>query len=511
MKVFRIESQLGLQTGIPGHGLLGRCFPYMVMLSGNGSVVEPLNDLHVTIYTVILGWKPNFPFCRVCAYVQSEMASALPWFQTNRPTVVRCRLGHPSHSFFAQVAKVPHRTGRGFGSESRRTMAQLAGTVSVKKKRDVEKRFAHAPWVLPRAGHHSATPDGKHPFLQHGLLVVTLHARPTGKGVYPPSAPLCVFLTITRPTQTRSRRDPALLRVLETVNAASPHRLPCQLCLPPSLVLSPQPSPVLTTLISNECGRSPPTGAKIWLPLPSPRRVLGVDQIDTLTYTVRELLGTRSLITCFLFPSLILDDNSSGARTASPSVPLCCPPRRTPSTHGMRWSALPATQNLSCVVSWVLSHVLRVSRGPSRPHSNVTFRLFSMSFLSSHTTYPTPNLQGPPLQHSLLLLDHLPFCLGPAAPPFRHARPGLFRATNELWHDLPVLITNESELFGWFGGGHGSAPPLGMSAFIKDWIHSCPAILQRTSHWLRNHIPSCHWGLHSKRLPVEVEDPHVCA
>jgi len=40
MKVFRIESQLGLQTGIPGYGLLGGCLPYMVMLSGNGSVVE---------------------------------------------------------------------------------------------------------------------------------------------------------------------------------------------------------------------------------------------------------------------------------------------------------------------------------------------------------------------------------------------------------------------------------------------------------------------------------------
>ena len=84
MKVFRIESQLGLQTGILGYRLLGGSLPYTVMLSGNGSVVELLNDLHVTIYTVILAWKPNFPFCRVCAYVQSEMASALPWSQTNR-------------------------------------------------------------------------------------------------------------------------------------------------------------------------------------------------------------------------------------------------------------------------------------------------------------------------------------------------------------------------------------------------------------------------------------------
>ena len=204
-----------------------------------------------------------------------------------------------------------------------------------------------------------------------------------GKVFVPHLPPLCVLLSITRPTKTRIRRDPALLRVLETVNAASAHRLPCQLCVSHRALCF---APTLPRLISNERARSPPTGAKIWLPLPSPTCVLGVNRIDTLTYTVSEALGTRSLITGFLLPSLILDNNSSGARTASPSVPLCCPSRRTPSTHGMRWSALPATQNLSCVVSWVLAHVLRVSRGSSRPHSNVTFRLFSMSFLSSHTS-----------------------------------------------------------------------------------------------------------------------------
>jgi len=40
MKVFRTGSQLGLQSDIPGYGLLGGSLPYAVMLSGNGTVVE---------------------------------------------------------------------------------------------------------------------------------------------------------------------------------------------------------------------------------------------------------------------------------------------------------------------------------------------------------------------------------------------------------------------------------------------------------------------------------------
>lgn len=154
------------------------------------------------------------------------------------------RLGHPSHSLFTQVTKVFHRTGRDFGSESRQTMAQFARTVCVKKKRDVEKRFAHAPWVLPRAGHYSVTPDGQLPFLQHDLLVVTLHARPTGKGVCPPSAPsLCSSLHHPSYQDAYQARSCTLACFgNRQCRVRSPPPVSA-VCLPSSLVLCPNPPP----------------------------------------------------------------------------------------------------------------------------------------------------------------------------------------------------------------------------------------------------------------------------
>ena len=84
------------------------------------------------------------------------------------------------------------------------------------------------------------------------------------------------------------------------------------------------------------------------------------------------------------------------------------------------------------------------------------------------------------------------FALWPAAPPFYHTYPQFFRATNELWNDLPSLFTNESQSFGSSGGGHGSAPSLGLSAPTKYWIYSCPAILFKATHRSRNYMLSCH-------------------
>jgi len=77
--------------------------------------------------------------------------------------------------------------------------------------------------------------------------------------------------------------------------------------------------------------------------------------------------------------------------------------------------------------------------------------------------------------------------------------PEFFVPSTNFWHDLPSLFTNESESLCPFGSGHGSAPPLGVSAPNKDQIRSFPAIFFRTSHRLRNHMLSCHLRLHCTR------------
>jgi len=114
--------------------------------------------------------------------------------------------------------------------------------------------------------------------------------------------------------------------------------------------------------------------------------VLGLDEVDHLTYTVGEVLGTRSPITCFLFPSLILDDNSSGARLAwseHSSVLVCRPLGRTSSAHGT-----------SCPLWLPTELVVRLQLG-SRPHFVYPWRLvapsqhsrlFIIIFFSSHAS-----------------------------------------------------------------------------------------------------------------------------
>ena len=56
-------------------------------------------------------------------------------------------------------------------------------------------------------------------------------------------------------------RDLALLRVFETVNAASVHHLACRLCLP--LSFGRTPSPIANNLTNDERRSSPPTGTRI--------------------------------------------------------------------------------------------------------------------------------------------------------------------------------------------------------------------------------------------------------
>jgi len=175
-----------------------------------------------------------------------------------------------------------------------------------------------------------------------------------------------------------------------------------------------------------------------------------VDELDHLTNTVSEVLGTRSLITCFLFPSLILDHNSSGR--SSPLVKAflrTCVSSPRPDIE-RPWHEVARFGSRTELDVRVLAHILCISGCRSRPHNTRAFLI--LIFLS----------------------------------------PEYFRAINELWHDLPSLFTNESESLCPFSSGHGSAPPLGVSAPSTDQIRSFPAICFRTSHRLRNHMLSCH-------------------
>jgi len=112
--------------------------------------------------------------------------------------------------------------------------------------------------------------DSAHTFhsqlqLPHSLPSATLQVS---KWCMCPSAPLFGFLSIAHSFQKRSTRSFALCmwgnrqcRVRST-SRVSP------VCLPRSHILSSHP--VLNTLTSNERRRSQPTGARIWLPQPSP-------------------------------------------------------------------------------------------------------------------------------------------------------------------------------------------------------------------------------------------------
>ena len=157
-------------------------------------------------------------------------------------------------------------------------------------------------------------------------------------------------------------------------------------------------------------------------------------------------------------PTLVLP-----RRVSSDSYP-------TQETEHPRHEVARVATHTELVLRRVLLHILRVCEGSSRPHSNTAFGLSSMSFLSSHASWPTRNLRGPPLQRSLFSSDHLPFRLGPVAPPFHHTYPESFREPKELWNNLLPLFTNES--FGSFGSGHVAPRPVSSHARTHQRVDS---------------------------------------
>jgi len=157
------------------------------------------------------------------------------------------------------------------------------------------------------------------------------------------------------------------------VDAASGQHLACHLCLPLSLVLSSHPSPVLNTLTNKERRRSQSKGA-VWFPLPSEccsRRRRGRPPHP-------HVLGTHSFITCFLFISLILDDNSSVARLASSkhfSVRVCVVPWARRPWHEVARFASPTKL------------VVRLQLG-SRPHFVYLWMLVAPTIAPSYYNLP---------------------------------------------------------------------------------------------------------------------------
>ena len=117
-----------------------------------------------------------------------------------------------------------------------------------------------------------------------------------------------------------------------------------------------------------------------------PHIVLGVDEVDHLTYTISKVPGTRFLSSFLLVPS-----------TSTLPAPVFLRPKAflrscvsspTPDTQHT-WhevARFSSPQNLSCVFSWVFAPILHVSLCSSCPYSNLSGRLLSMSLLSSHAS-----------------------------------------------------------------------------------------------------------------------------
>jgi len=121
----------------------------------------------------------------------------------------------------------------------------------------------------------------------------------------------------------------------------------------------------LDILADNDRPRTPPSRARIRLPLlssphrPRPRRG------RQLVYTVTEQLGTRGIITPFLFSSLVLDIDSSGIRCLIQAFLRACVPFPAPNAertwHDEARFAAPA--ELAMCLCWGRARILRVSGG----------------------------------------------------------------------------------------------------------------------------------------------------